>query len=95
MKLLLHPTVNGHEAKRIANEQGVLLVFSNGRLRFKQRRCHRGEDASEVRALRNSMQLANRSLLMLELGNYDGAAREIRKAAAALDELIPETESVS
>jgi hypothetical protein len=93
MNLLMHPTLNPHEAKRLATEQGCLLVYSNGRLRFKQRRCRRGDDAAEIRAIRNSMQLASRSMLMLELGNYQGAISEIRKATAALDALIPEGEA--
>jgi hypothetical protein len=89
MNLLLHPTISAPEAKRLATEHGCLLTISGGRLKLKQRRHRRGLDAFESKAIRNSMCLANRSFAMLELGNYEGARREIRKAMNILDELLP------
>jgi hypothetical protein len=80
MNILLHPTIDPHEAKRIATDNGCLLLFSNGKLKLKQRRHRRGIDAFDMKVIRTSMRLANRSFALLERGEYEESQREIRAA---------------
>lgn len=90
MNILLHPTIDPHEAKRIATDNGCLLLFSGGRLKLKQRRHRRGVDNFEFKAIRNAMRLANRSFASLERGEYAQAIRDIRGANVLLDDVLPE-----
>lgn len=90
MNIFLHPTISmdPHLAKRIATDNGCLLLFSNGQLKLKQRRHRRGTDAFENKAIRTTMRLANRSFALLERGEYAEAIEDIRAAGEVLDLVI-------
>jgi|GEM_PF-3289986 len=91
MNVLLHPTINPHEAKRIASENGCLLVMDgSGRLRLKQKRLRRGLDGFDMKAIRHAMTLANRSFAHLARGEWDEARAEIRNAIGMVDVVLEE-----
>lgn len=80
MNILLHPTIDVHEAKRIAIEQGCLLVYSGERLRLKQRRIRRGLDNYAERVRRHLLSRVNRSFAMALRGDYAESLEEIHRA---------------